>query len=82
MAFSHIFCRLYVAILPEKWQSHDFQSRGNQEPFKTLKKNIRDQRLLYAMQKKMGDILRFYFGSYFFLTGNDLGFMGVFQKKV
>ena len=42
------------------------------------KKNTRDQRLLCAMQKEMGDICRFYCCSYFFLTGNDLGVMSVF----
>ena len=33
------------------------------------------------MQKETGDMCRFYCCSYFFLTGNDLGIMGVFFQK-
>ena len=46
------------------------------------KKNTRDQRLLCALQKEMGDICRFYCCSYFFLIGNDLGVMGVSFQKI
>ena len=33
------------------------------------------------MQKETGDIWRFYFCSYFFLTGNELDVMGVFPEN-
>ena len=65
------------------------QSHGNRELFKTLqkkkkkkKKISRDQCLLCAIQKEKGGILRFYCCSYFFLTGNDLGVLGVFSRKL
>ena len=70
-----IHYQVYVAILPEKWWSHDFQSRdshvatGNRLRHWKKKKNTREE---------TGDICRFYCCSYIFLTGNDLGVMGVF----
>ena len=46
------------------------------------KKITRDQHLLCAIQKEKGDIRWFYCFAYFFLTGNDLGIMGVFFQKI
>ena len=44
-----------------------------------LKKKVtKDQHLLCAIQKGTADIHRFYCCSYIFLTGNNLGVMGVF----
>ena len=45
-------------------------------------KNKRDRHLPCAVQKETGDIFRFYCCSYFFLTRNDLGVMGVFFHKI
>ena len=45
---------------------------------KKKKKKATDKYLLCAIQKEKGDICSFYYCSYFFLIGNDLGVMGVF----
>ena len=38
----------------------------------------RDQHLLCAIQKETDDICRIYCCSFFFLSGHDLGVMGIF----
>ena len=52
-----------------------------EDTLKKKKKLTRDQRLLCTIAIETSDIHRFYYYSYFFLTGNDLGVIGFFSRK-
>ena len=83
MAFSHIFCWLYVTILPEKWHSHDFQSRESQVATRYCLRHFKQKKLqetsTYCVQCRKKWVT--FVGSTFVPTSSSLD-MDVFFQKI
>ena len=75
----HFTREVMITWLTVMWQSETIYDKKKKK--KKRKKKKRDLCLLCAIQKETGDIRGFYCCPYVFLTGNDLGVLGVFFSR-